>query len=138
MSETEKLDNTSTSEVQVHTEQKKRTKRKMKSPGEVCGNSSETSPPAFDELFSKLFSSVLKGSNDNSTKDKSEDISSLSDSSSDSDNCDHSECEENDDENDEEDDDDEDEDSKYKLELFNKLLESHLNITRCMKVLLNY
>jgi len=39
-----------------------------------------------------------------------------------------------DDDGDEED----EEDSKYKLELFNKLVESHLNITRCMKVLLNY
>jgi hypothetical protein len=130
-------------------------KRKMKSPQEVQ-ESGSSNPPEFDQLFSKLFSSVLKGvgctsekkesvvldndnykrdeesntDSDNSKCDEESDTDSdnskcdeESDTDSDNSECDHSECHELN-------------NNDIKWNVLNKLLESHVNITRSIESLL--
>jgi TATA-binding protein-associated factor Taf7 len=99
------------------------------------GNHDSPGMPQFDQLFSQLFGSVLKSDASNHQNPLAawqQILSKNPEIGGDRDEDDNRDDEE-DDEDDEEDDDDDDEDCCHrdlKLESFNKLLDSHVNLTR--------
>ena len=120
MSDTQKLNQDETPDINSEKQ-----KRKMRSPQDVKDSGNNT--PAFEDLFSKLFSSVLNNSNleNNSNQEccpkklNSSDSDSQSESESESES---EECKES---------------EKFsKLDSLNKLIESHLNLTRCLRDLI--
>jgi hypothetical protein len=123
MSDTQKLNQDETPGVTSNESEKQ--KRKMRSPQDV--KDSDNNTPAFEDLFSKLFSSVLNNGNlkNNSNEEccpknlnsSDSDKDSESDSESDSQEC-------------------KDSDKFSKWDSLNKLLESHLNLTRCLRDLI--
>ena len=123
MSDTQKLNQDETPEVASNESEKQ--KRKMRSPQDVKDSGNNT--PAFEDLFSKLFSSVLNNGNSNqeccpkklNSSDSGKDSESQSDSDSESDS---EECN--------------DSEKFSKWDSLNKLLESHLNLTRCLRDLI--
>ena len=123
MYDTQKLNQDETPEVTSNESEKQ--KRKMRSPQDVKDSGDNT--PAFEDLFSKLFSSVLNNGNleNNSNQEccpkKSNSYDSGKDSDSDSE-SDSEECN--------------DSEKFSKWDSLNKLLESHLNLTRCLRDLI--
>ena len=135
-------------------------KRKIKSPKDVS-TQENFKPPEFDRLFSQLFSTVLKGVGSNLNTESKDTVSNEKtkkelekdnkcreggcDKGDDESECDDEseskggddEGDEGDDEGDDDEGDDDEGEMSIKWKVFNKLLDSHLNITKSMHHLIS-
>lgn len=113
-------------------------KRKMKSPSAVADSDGSSKEPQFDQLFSQLFRSVLQSSNADSDDEESPNKKTNTESKDeeDSDEDEDEEEDEEDQEVDEENENEEEDQEAHRWDVINKLLESHLNITRAVADLL--